>query len=328
MIYRKVEKIDEELSVIGLGCWGLSGKSVWENSDDNSSIEVVHTALDKGINFFDVAPVYGFGHAEEILGKALEGGKRQDVVIASKCGLRWDNDGNIRNDLSTASILEEIDMSLSRLQTDYIDIYQLHWPDPNTTIEETIETIKDIKKSGKIRYLGVTNFSSKDTYEIMEIIDVASQQGLYNMLERNPKSYHDIPLDYRAEDEMIPMCKKEGQAFLPYSPLFQGLLSGKFKANGNFSSKDIRSANPKLNGDVFKKYYDAVLDLTKVADKIDKPLNEVAINWLVCNENVTSIIGGATCAEHLNKNVNALTWELSGEALDDINIILDNFIDE
>jgi aryl-alcohol dehydrogenase-like predicted oxidoreductase len=158
--------------------------------------------VDLGINLFDVAPVYGFGHAEEVLGKALKG-RRQKVLIASKCGLLWDGQRNITNNLTAKSILWEIDNSLRRLNTDHIDIYQLHWPDPNTPIEETIEALHSIKEAGKIRYIGVSNFSVELTKQAMEIDTIVSYQGLYNMLERNPESYHEIPLTYRTQERWI-----------------------------------------------------------------------------------------------------------------------------
>ncbi len=317
--------MDYEFSAIGLGCWGLSGQSVWENSNDADSVRVVHEALEAGINFFDVAPVYGMGHAEEILGKALTGYDRDKIIVASKCGLVWDDKNNISNNLSKDSILTEIDESLKRLQLDYIDIYQLHWPDPNTDLEETVEAIQSLKSSGKIKHLGVTNFSMDDVKRIMSMEEVASQQGLYNMMERNATSYHNIPLEYRAEDEMIPMCKANGQAFFPYSPLFQGLLTGTFQDKDNFSENDIRSSNPKLNGEAFKVYYDAVQKLNAIARRIGRPLNELALNWLLYEEGVTSIISGATNPSHIRANVSAMTWELDDVTKAEVDTIVDPF---
>lgn len=152
----------QEFSVIGFGCWSVSGPKVWNTSNDEKSFKAIYKALDLGITFFDVAPVYGFGHAESILGRAL-GSKRKDVTIGSKCGLLWDEEGNITNCLTKSSILKEIDDSLKRLNTDYIDLYQMHWPDPATPIEESMETLLEIKASGKIRNIGVSNFSAKRT---------------------------------------------------------------------------------------------------------------------------------------------------------------------
>ena len=144
---------------------------------DEDSIKTVQKAVDLGVNFFDVAPIYGMGHVEEILGKALKG-RRESVLVASKCGLVWDDRKNVTINLTATSIHQEIDDSLRRLQTDYLDLYQMHWPDPNTPIEETISALEEIKKSGKIRHIGVSNFSVDLTRQAMAVGTVTSHQGL------------------------------------------------------------------------------------------------------------------------------------------------------
>ena len=323
MIYKKVGKIAEEISAIGIGCWNFGGD--WDSSDENASISVVHAAIDAGINLFDVAPVYGWHRAERILGKALKGEKRKKVLIASKCGIVWNDKHETKNDLSRGNILREIDESLERLQTEYIDIYQLHWPDHNTPIEETVSALAEIKKAGKIRYIGLSNFSQNYVETFMSMIEINAQQGLYNMLERNTNSYDNIPLEYKTEKEMLPMVKKHGQAFLPYSPLFQGLLAGKFTLGKNFSERDIRNENPKLSGETFRTYYNATLELKKIADKIGKPMNQLAINWLRQKSEVTSIIGGASSISQLEKNIQAITWDISDETMSEIEEVIKPF---
>lgn len=323
MIYKKVGKIQEEISAIGMGCWNFGGQ--WDTEVGESTIRLVHAAIDQGINLFDVAPVYGYGNAEEMLGASLKVGKRAGVLIASKCGLVWNQEKEVKNNLRKASILKEIDDSLKRLQTDYIDIYQLHWPDGTTPIEETVSALETIQKAGKIRYIGLSNFGSKDVETFMSMIDIHSQQSLYNMLERNTGSYHEIPLDYRTEDEILPLVAAHEQAFLPYSPLFQGLLTGKFKRGGNFSEKDIRNANPKLKGDLFEKYYEGALAAGDFADKIGRPLNEVAFNWLRQQAAVTSIIAGVSTITQLAKNVQSTTWDLTAEELTELETIISPF---
>lgn len=183
MIKRNVGKTDLEATVIGYGCWVVSGKEFWTGTDDKNSVQAIETAYDKGINFFDVAPVYGFGHAEKLLGKALKG-KRDKVIIASKCGLVWDESRNISNLLSKDSLLEEIDASLRRLSTDYIDIYQMHWPDYSTPIEETMETLNKIKAAGKIRYIGASNFPVKLLNEARKYGEIVSHQCLQHATEK------------------------------------------------------------------------------------------------------------------------------------------------
>lgn len=309
MKYRSTSRFPEQISVIGLGCWELSGSNVWQGSNDEDSIKVVHKALKAGINFFDVAPVYGFGHAEEILGRAIEGFPRDKILIATKCGLIWDEHKRIKRCLKPESVFQEIDQSLKRLKTDYVDLYQLHWPDPNTPIEETLDALTKLQKEGKIRYIGLSNFSRDIASKVLPYI--SSMQGLYNMFERNATSYHSIPLEYRSEKEILPFCERNGLAFFPYSPLMQGILTGKFLENEVFV--DVRSANPKLSGEEFKKYIGVVRKLMEISREIGKPLSQVSINWLLKHEAITSIIAGATNPSHIEENVKALDWEMDDE---------------
>lgn len=324
MIYKKVVRIEEEISAMGVGCWNMGGD--WDGSEERTSIEIIHAAVDLGINFFDVAPVYGWGVSETVLGKALkEGGLRDKVLIASKGGLLWNERHETANSLSKESLLKEIDASLTRLQTDHVDIYQMHWPDPAVHLEETAEALNIMKKAGKIRYVGLSNFSQQDVEKMMEYISVDCQQSLYNMLERNPTSYHGIPLDYLTEKEVLPNVKKYGQAFLPYSPLFQGLLAGEFLDGIDFSEKDIRNENPKLVGEQFTAYQSGARRLKAFADEAGYPMNEVALNWLRQKEEVTSIIGGVSSVEQLEKNIHCTTWDLTEEELKKIDEILEPF---
>lgn len=321
MIYKKVAKITEEISAIGLGCWNMGGD--WDSSEEKNSIKIIHSAIDRGINFFDVAPVYGWGTSETILGKALkQNGLRNHVLIASKGGLLWDKPHHTSNNLTKDSLLKEIDRTLLRLQTDHVDIYQLHWPDPNTPLEETAEALNLMKKSGKIRYVGLSNFSLHDVKKMMDYISVDCQQGLYNMLERNPSTYHGIPLDYKTEKEILPLVKENGQAYLPYSPLMQGLLAGRFLNGIDYSKNDIRSCNPKLSGAFFNIYREAALKIQDFANDIGHPMNEVSLNWLRQKEEITSIIGGASSIQQLESNINCITWNLSNDELKTLNEIL------
>lgn len=324
MLYKKVKKINESISVIGIGCWNMGGD--WDSSEEKSSIEIIHGAIDLGINFFDVAPVYGWGNSETILGRALKTeGLRNRVLIASKGGLLWNEKHQTTNNLSGESLIKECEDSLRRLQTDRIDIYQMHWPDPKVPLEETAEALTRLKKDGKIRYVGLSNFSQNDVETMMGMISVDCQQSLYNMLERNPASYHGIALDYRTEQEVLPVVRKYGQAFLPYSPLFQGLLAGKFLDKVDFSKRDIRNENPKLAGDLFEIYRQAANRIKTVSDEMGRPMNEVALNWLRQKEEVTSIIGGASSVAQLKKNVECCSWDISEKDMGTIDEILKPF---
>ena len=312
----------EKISVIGIGCWNMGGD--WDSSGEDKSIEVIHNAIDKGVNFFDVAPVYGWGESEKTLGRALkEGNKRTQVMIASKGGLLWDDNHNTKNNLSKESLLKEVDMSLQRLQTDYIDIYQMHWPDSDTPLEETAEALIELKKSGKIRYVGLSNYAQADVKAMMKMVDVECQQSLYNMLERNTQMYHGIGLEYKTEEEVLPFVKEHGQAFLPYSPLFQGLLAGRFLEGIDFSKEDIRIQNPKFGKEQFEQYLTIARGLKVYADEMGKPMNEIALNWLRQKEEVTSIIGGASSIKQLNNNLNCLTWDIDTEQMRKIDEIIE-----
>lgn len=324
MIYKKVSRIKEPISAIAIGCWNFGGD--WDCSDDQNTETIVNKAVDMGINFLDVAPVYGWGHSEEVLGRVLRASHLRDkVIIASKAGLLWDEHHKTRNNLSKASLMEECEASLRRLQTDHIDIYQMHWPDPSVPLEETAEALAELKAAGKIRYIGLSNFAQKDMEKMMDMVGVDCQQGLYNMFERNTDTYHGIPLAYRTEKEVLPNVLKYGQAYLPYSPLFQGLLAGKFNNGITFSSRDIRNENPKLTGAAFEMYRQAAVKLQTLADSFGVPMNEIALNWLIQNPAITTIIGGVSSEKQLEQNVHCMSWSIDETMMRKIDEIIEPF---
>ncbi|QUS56719.1 aldo/keto reductase [Pseudovibrio brasiliensis] len=300
MIFKALKEMNT--SVLGFGCWAVGG--TWNDTEDQTSIRTMQTAVELGINFFDVAPVYGLGHAETLLGKALETTAREQVYIASKCGLVWNNpEKAVKNNLTKASIIEEVDQSLVRLQTDYIDLLQCHWPDPNTPLEETAEGLRAVVESGKVRHLGVSNFSLEMTQELMQHCELATYQGLYNLLEPNATHYHNIPLSYRSRDEIIPLCEKHDLKYLPYSPLMQGLLTGTFKPSGNFDEKDDRANNPKLNSPLLEQYLGCADELKAYADTAGMPLAHLAMGWLMAQDAVGPIITGAYQEWQVKENI-------------------------
>lgn len=315
MQYKRVKKIDHDFSVLGFGCWGASGRGSWSDHGDREQIDAIHKAVDLGINFFDVAPVYGCGHAEEILGRAVKG-KRDKVFIATKVGLPWKDGYQVYNDVSAVSIAREIEDSLERLNLDYVDLYQIHWPtDKDVPLEETMEAMRKIRESGKARYIGLSNFSVDDYRKACETVDVVSMQGLFNMMEHNASSYHDIPLQYRAADEVFPLVREEGLAFFPYSPLFQGLLTGKITADTVFGEKDVRLANPKLQGEARLKHL-AVLDKILALDALEgRALPEIAVNYLVAKREITSVIATQADAAEVEANAKALEWTMDSETV-------------
>ncbi|TET97858.1 MAG: aldo/keto reductase, partial [Candidatus Stahlbacteria bacterium] len=195
---RKLGYTDVNLTTVGLGTWALGGgswKFAWGHQDDKESINTILYALEIGVNWIDIAPIYGFGHSEEIVGKAIEGLKEKPF-IATKCGRRWDKDGNIQGVLKRDSIRREVEESLRRLKVDVIDLYQIHWPEPDRDIEEAWETIIDFIEEGIIRYGGVSNFSVEQIKRVQEIHPVASLQPPYSMLKRD------------MEKELLPYCKE------------------------------------------------------------------------------------------------------------------------
>lgn len=313
MKYKQIKDINA--SAIGFGCWAIGG--TWNNVTDDESIRAVKAAIESGINFFDVAPVYGKGHAETVLGKALKGEQRESIIIATKCGLPWSKDERrkTRKDLTKESIFKEIDDSLTRLNTDYIDLYQVHWPDPNTPICETAEALAELKKQGKIRHVGVSNYSLEMTREMMAGVEVATFQGLYNLLEQNPEHYHNIPLQYRAREEALPFCKEHDMKYLPYSPLMQGLLTGTLKRSGNWDENDDRRNNPKLNGAAFEPYFDCVEQLRSLARDANISLAHLAIHWLVAQQEVGPVIAGAHTVEQVRDNAAFMQSTSSTELL-------------
>lgn len=314
---------DMQTSALGFGCWAIGG--TWNNISDTESISAIRAAVDKEINFFDVAPVYGLGHAENVLGKALQGIDRSSVILASKCGLVWDSNKQVKNDLTKQSIFQEVEDSLQRLKTDYIDLYQVHWPDPNTPINETADALAELKRQGKIRHVGVSNYSLEMTKEMMKGVEVATFQGLYNLLEQNPTHYHNIPLQYRAREEALPFCAEHDMKYLPYSPLMQGLLGGHFKRFNNFDSNDDRSNNPKLNEPLFEKYYLCTEELKALAKSRQMPLAHLALHWLVAQQDVGPVIAGAHNVAQVEANAAFLNSNVSSELLVEAEQIVNNW---
>ncbi len=239
-------------SRVGLGTWAIGGW-MWGGTDDAESIRTIHAALDRGITLIDTAPVYGFGRSEEIVGKALaEGGRRAGVVLATKVALDWKGEQPFRN-ASRARIMKEIDDSLRRLRTDAIDLYQIHWPDPNTPVEETAGAMADLLKAGKIRAIGVSNFSPAQMDAFRAVAPLHAVQPPYNLFER------------AIEADVLPYANEHGLATLAYGALCRGLLSGRMRADTKFAATDLRgAADPKFKPPHFAEYLAAVTALDAV----------------------------------------------------------------
>ena len=225
------------VSRIGLGTWAIGGW-MWGGTDEAQSIRTIHEAFDRGVTFFDTAPVYGFGRSEEILGKALlEGGRRNRVVIATKVGLDWRDATPFRN-ASKARIMKEVEDSLRRLQTDVIDLYQVHWPDPNTPIAETATAMAELHRAGKIRAIGVSNFSPSQMDEFRAIAPLHTTQPPYNLFERS------------IEKDVLPYAVERGINTIAYGALCRGLLSGRMTKNTPILGRRFAQERPKVQSAV------------------------------------------------------------------------------
>ena len=306
MKYKKVKNIEEEISVIGFGCWGISGPEFWEGTTDESSIKTIQKAVENGINLFDVAPVYGFGHAEEILGTALKG-MRHKVLIATKCGLVWDEQKRIKRNLTPKSIFKEIDDSLKRLKTDYIDLYQIHWPDSTTPIEESMEAMEKLKKEGKIRAIGVSNYSLEQFKKAVKSAEVVSNQLPFSMVDRH------------IEEDIIPYCLENGYAILAYSPLQRGLLTGKVTPDYKFKDDDHRKDNPFFTIENRKKVLLLIDKIRPIAESHGITVAQLVINWTVHHPGITAALVGTRNVKQAEENFDSLKVELSDEEMDQIN---------
>jgi aryl-alcohol dehydrogenase-like predicted oxidoreductase len=258
-----------EVSRVALGTWAIGGW-MWGGTDDARSVATIREALEHGVNIIDTAPVYGFGHSEEIVGKALAEGKlRSRAVIASKVGLEWRDGGVFRNS-SRDRILREIDDSLRRLRTDVIDIYQVHWPDPKVPIEETAETMHVLLREGKIRAIGCSNFSVAEMDRFRQVAPLHVVQPPYNMFER------------AIEADILPYCLEHGITTLGYGALCRGLLSGRMRADTTFDGDDLRRNDPKFQSPRFGQYLDAVEQLERLAaHRYGKRVIHLAVRWML-----------------------------------------------
>src|SRR3984893_5074120 len=241
-----------KVSPVAIGTWAIGGW-MWGGTDEAESIATIRSAFEHGINIVDTAPVYGFGRSEEIVGKAIaEGRLRADVLIATKAGLQWDG-GKVSRNAGRARIMQEVEDSLRRLRTDYIDIYQVHWPDPLVEIEETAEAMHELFKQGKIRAIGVSNFSVLQMERFRHVAPLHVLQPPYNLFERG------------IEADLLPYSRKNDIAILGYGALCRGLLSGRMKPDTVFSGDDLRRSDPKFIEPRFGQYVAAVQKLDRLA---------------------------------------------------------------
>ncbi|WP_297298207.1 aldo/keto reductase [uncultured Methylovirgula sp.] len=295
---------------VALGTWAIGGW-MWGGSDDAESIRTIQSAIDRGINIVDTAPVYGFGHSEEIVGRALaEGGRRQKTIIATKVALDW-KDGKVFRNASKARIEKEVEDSLRRLQTDVIDIYQVHWPDPTTPVAETAETLGKLFEAGKIRAIGVSNFNVAQMEAFRAVAPLHTIQPPHNLFERG------------AETDVLPYAAKHGMATLAYGPLCRGLLTGKITTSSTFTGDDLRRNDPKFKPPRFQQYLAAVAALAAFAEKnYGKSVLDLAVRWVLDRQPLSIALWGARRPSQLDPVSEISGWTLDQAALAAIDKIL------
>jgi aryl-alcohol dehydrogenase-like predicted oxidoreductase len=299
-----------EFSRIGLGTWAMGGW-MWGGTDEDESIRTIRSAVDRGITLIDTAPVYGFGRSEEIVGKALASdGLRQRVVIATKVGLDWSNGEPFRH-ATRSRIFTEVEASLKRLRTDVIDIYQVHWPDPMTPISETADAMATLFKQGKIRAIGVSNFSPAQMSEFALAAPIHTAQPPYNLFERE------------IEKDVLPYCDSEGIAVFAYGAICRGLLSGRMSPDTKFDGDDLRRTDPKFQSPRFAQYLEAVRLLDEFAQKnYGKRVIHLALRWVLDQPGVTAALWGARHPSQLDPVDGVMGWRLDGNALREIDRII------
>ncbi len=306
---RKLGKSELYVTELILGTWAIGG-TMWSDYDEAGAKEAIAAAIDHGINCIDTAPAYGGGHAEELIGDIISG-MRDKVLIASKCGLNIE--GRYEKNLTPEFIMHDLEMSLKRLQTDYIDLYQIHWPVNDVPIGVSMEALLKAKEQGKVRYIGVCNFSGKELQDAINSGEVVSLQPHYSLLERE------------IESEQMKVCEKNGVSIISYGSLAAGMLTGKYQEHPKFKKGDARSFFYRF----FKKEYwpavkEVVSEVELIADKYGARPGHVAIAWILSHKSVSGAIFGARNADQLKDNLGGASLILSKDDIETLNKITEN----
>lgn len=312
---RKLGYSDLHLTTIGLGTWAMGGgdwKFGWGPQDDKASTAAIHAAIDQGINWIDTAPIYGHGHSEKVVGNAIKG-IRDSLIIATKCGRVWEGDSReIGKSLRGDSIRQEVENSLQRLGIEYIDLYQIHWPQPNEEIEEGWATIADLIKEGKVRYGGVSNFDLQQLKRAQAIHPVSSLQPPYNMFRRE------------IESEIMEYCGENQIGIVAYSPMQAGLLTGKFTQEraAALPESDWRRNHPFFNAPQLGVNVQVVDKLRGIAEAKNCSMSQLSLAWVLRRDEMTSAIVGARKPEQIKETAQAASLKLGAREIDDIEAIL------
>jgi len=300
---RTLGNSDLQLTPIGYGAWAIGGGNWeygWGPQDDDDSLHTIEHALDSGINWIDTAAIYGLGHSEEIVGKALRG-RAQMPYVFTKCSMRWTPDRKIYRSLKAGSLQEEIEDSLRRLRLERIDLYQIHWPNPEDEIEEAWETLAKFQQEGKIRYMGVSNFSVEQMKRVQKIAPITSLQPPYSLLRRD------------IEAEILPFCREHNIGVINYSPMVSGLLTGKMTVErvNNMPEDDFRKRSPNFNEPKLSRNLALAEVLRAIGSAHGVEPGVVAIAWTLRNPAITAAIVGARRPDQVDGVLPAASFRLS-----------------
>ena len=312
---RKLGNSDMNLTPIGFGAWAIGGgdwQYAWGPQEDTDSIAAIHRALDLGVNWIDTAAIYGLGHSEEVVARALKGISDKPYVF-TKCSLRWREDKSIYNSIKADSVAEELEASLRRLQVETIDLYQVHWPNPEGEIEEGWEALERLRQQGKIRWIGVSNFNVEQMERARKIAPITSLQPPYSMLRR------------AIEEEILPYAQKHGIGVINYSPMVSGLLTGKMTAERvtAMPADDWRRKAVEFNEPRFSRNLRLVDLLREIGSRHEVTPGVVAVAWTLHHPAITAAIVGGRNARQVEETASALTFRLSEEEYQRINAFLD-----
>ena len=307
---RKLGNSDLMITPVGFGAWAIGGGDwafAWGAQEETDSIAAIHRSLELGVNWIDTAAVYGFGHSEKVVAKALKGWKGQRPYIFTKCAMRWDAQGNVTKVHSAASIKQECEDSLRRLETDVIDLYQIHWPpeDNGPLVEESWQAMLDLQKAGKVRWIGVSNYSAEQMERCAKIAPVTSDQPPYSMLRR------------KIEASVAPYCAQHNVGLIVYSPMLSGMLTGgmtKERAE-NLPANDWRRGKPEFSEPKLSQNLELVERLRAVGSRYGRTPGEVAIAWTLLNPAVTGAIVGSRSAKQAEGVMRAGELKLTDQDL-------------
>lgn len=312
---RNLSNSDLEITPIGFGAWAIGGgdwQYSWGHQDDTDSIAAIHRALDLGINWIDTAAIYGLGHSEEVVARALKGMSRKPYVF-TKCSLRWRDDKSIYNSLQADSVAEELEASLRRLQVETIDLYQVHWPNPESEIEEGWQALERLRQQGKIRWIGVSNFNVEQMKRAEKIAPITSLQPPYSMLRR------------AIEAEILPYVQERGIGVMNYSPMVSGLLTGKMTAErvAAMPADDWRRKAVEFNEPRLSRNLRLVDLLREIGSRHGVTPGVVAVAWTLHHPAITAAIVGGRNAHQVEETAAALTYRLTDEEYQRINEFLE-----